>query len=255
MTTLICSVTRSSFHDGPGLRSVVYFKGCPLKCAWCHNPECISFEQEELHHPEKCIGCGRCKDGCFSGAKELCGREVSPQDLLSELLLDKPYFGTDGGVTLSGGEPLAHAKYIKKLLPLLENEDIGCAIETSLVYFDADILSRMKCVMADLKIWDSDIHERYTGIKNDGIKKNFQKLDKLGIPIIARTPVIPGVDQQIDKISEFLHTLSNVKKYELLKYHPLGADKYASLGKTACDFGVLDENYFKEMQKYAFDIR
>jgi pyruvate formate lyase activating enzyme len=108
--------------------------------------------------------------------------------------------------------------------------------------------------MADLKIWDSELHKKYTGSYNDEIKSNFIKLDKLGVSITARTPLVPEIDQEIDKISDFLKKLKNVKKYELLKYHPLGKAKYDALEYKFEHFSVPTEEYFKEMQKYAFDI-
>lgn len=252
--TLISDVVRSSFHDGPGIRTVVYFKGCPLKCAWCHNPECISFDKQILVYKDKCIGCGKCDKGCYSGAKVTCGRYISPEELAEIIRADKTYFGENGGVTFSGGEPLAHSDYIAKVLDILQDDGINFAVETSLVYFKPEILSRMQTVMADLKIWDSELHKKYTGSYNDEIKSNFIKLDKLGVSITARTPLVPEIDQEIDKISDFLKKLKNVKKYELLKYHPLGKAKYDALEYKFEHFSVPTEEYFKEMQKYAFDI-
>lgn len=253
--TLISDVVRASFHDGPGIRTVVYFKGCPLRCAWCHNPECISFEKQSLVYKDKCIGCGRCDEGCYTGALSVCGRYISPEKLAEIIRADKTYFGENGGVTFSGGEPLAHSDYITKVLDILKNDGINFAIETSLLYFKPEILSCMQTVMADLKIWDSALHKKYTGLGNEAIKENFIKLDKLGVPVIARTPLVPDIVQGIKEISEFLKKLENVKKYELLKYHPLGKAKYDALGYEFEHFSVPTDEYFKEMQKHAFDIR
>lgn len=253
---IIADIQRASIHDGPGLRTTVFFKGCPLACKWCHNPECISAEIEELFYPEKCIGCGRCSDGCFSGARVKCGREMTCRELLDEIMLDKDYYCDCGGVTFSGGEPLLQRAFLRDFIPVCHQNGIKCAIETSLFIFDEEILSKMQVVMADVKIWDSDIHREYTGVDNHVIINNFKRLDSLGVPIIARTPVIPHVPQGIDEISFFLRGLRNVKRYELLSYHPLGEAKRVALGLEQNDFTIPDDSYMKEMKdKYAFDLR
>lgn len=249
---LIADIQRASFHDGSGIRTTVFFKGCPLSCVWCHNPECISFEKQMLLYPDKCIGCGLCDKGCFSGARLVCGREYTADDLLAEILQDKPYYGTDGGVTFSGGEPMAQKNYLSKIIDKCKKENISTAIETSLFYFDEEIFKKLDFVMVDFKIWDSDIHKKYTGIPNEVIKENFKKLDKLKIPIIARTPVITEIEQGIDKISEFLKELDHVVKYELLPYHPLGLKKAEALGIKQKEFTVPAKEFMKEIEKYAF---
>ncbi len=249
---LIADIQRASFHDGAGIRTTVFFKGCPLNCAWCHNPECISFEKQILTYREKCIGCGKCDDGCFAGAKVVCGREYSPKELLSEILEDVPYYGTDGGVTFSGGEPMAQKAFLSEIVDLCKDNRINCAVETSLLYFDAEVLGKLDFVMADLKIWDSGIHKAYTGADNEIIKTNFKKLNELNIPIVARTPLIPGVKQEIDKISAFLKKLENVVQYEILPYHPLGLEKAEALGIVQKSFSTPDKALIKEANKYAF---
>ncbi len=248
----IADIERSSTHDGPGIRTVVFFKGCPLRCEWCHNPEAISFEPEILHYPEKCIGCGRCEEGCYAGAKVLCGKEYTIDEVLAEILLDKDYFKNGGGVTFSGGEPLAQREFLSEIIDRLKEHGIHTAVETSLIYFDEEIFSRLDLVMADLKIWDGDIHKKHTGVDNLEIKENFKKLNELGVPIIARTPVICEIEQGIDKISEFLSGLSNVKQYELLPYHPLGTVKSKALLKGQERFSIPSKEYMKELLKYVF---
>lgn len=249
---MIADIQRASFHDGEGIRTTVFFKGCPLQCRWCHNPECISFEQQVLQYPEKCIGCGRCDEGCFSGAKEVCGREYDPKDLLAEILQDKPYYGEFGGVTFSGGEPLAQREFLSEMIDLCKAEGLNCAVETSLIYFDEEIFKKLDTVMADLKIWNSAIHRTYTGVGNEQIKENFRRLNDLGVPILARTPLIPGVRQEMDRISAFLKTLCNVKQYEILPYHPLGLQKAMALGIEQERFSVPDDAMRKEVSRYAF---
>ncbi len=249
---LIADIQRCSTHDGPGVRTTVFFKGCPLNCQWCHNPECISFKPQILFYPEKCIGCGQCEKGCFTGAKVLCGKEYTTEELLKEILMDKAYYGTDGGVTFSGGEPLAQAEFLSKTIDLCIENGIKCAVETSMIYYDEKIFKKLDLVMADLKIWDSDIHKKYTGVENEKIIEHFKMLDKLNIPIIMRTPVIPGIEQGIDRISEFANSLKNVIQYELLPYHPLGEGKRQALGIAENSFEVPSKEYMEELSKYAY---
>lgn len=248
----IADIERAATHDGPGIRTTIFFKGCPLRCAWCHNPECISFEPELMLYPEKCIGCGMCEKGCFSGAKVICGKEMSVEDVMKEILLDKDYYGQEGGVTFSGGEPLAQRQFLSEAVERCRAYNIGCAIETSLIYYDAGILQKMDVIMADFKIWDRSLHKKYTGVYNEKIKEHFKMADKLGVPIIARTPVIPEIDQGIAHISEFLKTLKNVKQYELLPYHPLGRAKRQALGLKEDGFTIPSADYRRELEEYVF---
>lgn len=252
LKTYIADIERAATHDGPGIRTVVFFKGCPLRCAWCHNPECISFEPEMLFYPEKCIGCGMCSQGCFSGARVICGKEMTVDEVVKEVLLDKAYYGTEGGVTFSGGEPLVQKEFLNATVDLCRKNEIHCGIETSLIYYEADILRKMDVIMADLKIWDDSLHRKYTGVGNEKIKEHFKLADELGVPIIARTPVIPEIEQEIREISEFLASLKHVKQYELLPYHPLGSSKRVALGMEKDHFSVPSRAYMKELEGYAF---
>ena len=249
---LISDIRRASFHDGEGIRTTVFFKGCPLHCAWCHNPECISPAPQELFYRERCIGCGRCTDGCFSGARVVCGRKMRAEEVLREILLDRPYYDSRGGVTFTGGEPLMQVEFLKACIALCKGEGIGCAVETSLHYFDEEIFRSLDFVMADLKIWDDACHRRYTGVGNAHIKENFRRLNALGAPIIARTPVIPEIEQGIDRISSFLQSLENVTRYELLPYHALGTVKAEAMGEVVNTFSVPSGEFMKELEQYAY---
>lgn len=252
-TAIIADVQRCTTKDGPGLRTTVFFKGCPLRCAWCHNPECIDPNPQTMVYPEKCLGCGKCDLGCFSGAKVTCGKSMSASELLEEILQDKAYYEGGGGVTFSGGEPLLQRDFLSNIIDLCHENGIHCAIETSLCVFDEEILQKVDLIMADLKIWDDDLHKQYTGVSNEKIKENFIKTNALGVPIIARTPIIPEIHQEIDKISDFLKELSNVKAYELLPYHPLGEDKRSALGIVSpYNFTVPTKDFMKELEKYVF---
>lgn len=250
---LVADIQSCSVHDGPGIRTTVFFKGCPLHCVWCHNPECISFEKETLYYPEKCIGCGMCEKGCYSGAKTICGMEMTAKEIFDQILLDKPYYGCDGGATFSGGEPLAYPEIIDELITLCKEEEISTAIETSLYLYDKNILSRLDCIMADFKIWNNEQHLKYTGVSNERIKENFMLLDELNIPFIVRTPLIPGItdgSENIGSIRDFLKNFKNIKKYELLPYNSLGNAKLKALGKKPYEF-TAKEKMPEELSKYA----
>lgn len=249
---LVADIQRCSTHDGPGVRTTVFFKGCPLNCAWCHNPECIDFEPQTLFYPEKCIGCGMCDKGCYSGARVLCGKEYAAQELFAEILQDKAYYGAEGGVTFSGGEPLAQPEFLNEIIDLCKGDNINCAVETSMIYYKEEIFKKLDLIMADIKIWDSDTHKQYTGVENTKIKEHFKLLDNLNVHMIIRTPVIPGINQEINKISEFAKSLNNVIQYELLPYHPLGESKRRALCMEEKRFEIPSKEYMEELNKYAY---
>ena len=252
MNGLIADIQRCSLHDGPGIRTTVFFKGCPLHCAWCHNPECIAFEPQELFYADKCVGCGHCAEGCFSGARVICGKNMTVAELMAALEEDRPYYGAQGGVTFSGGEPMAQKAFLAEAADACHAAGIHTAIETSMLLYDEAVLRRMDLIMADLKIWDSELHRTYTGVPNEQIKENLRRADALGIPMILRTPVIPEIDQDIPKIASFAAELRSVRQYELLPYHPLGDAKRAAMGQQAAPFTVPSKEKMKEWNMYAF---
>ena len=252
LSAVVTDIQRSSVHDGPGIRTTVFFKGCPLSCRWCHNPECINPEPEMMFYPEKCIGCGKCSEGCYSGARVVCGKSMTAQEVFEQIMLDADYYKNGGGVTFSGGEPMLQREFLKELIPMCKVAGIGTAIETSLIIYDEEVFKNLDVVMADLKIWDSALHKKYTGVPNEGIKEHFKKLNTIGVPIIARTPVILEINQELDKISGFLKGLENVRQYELLPYHPLGVSKQKALGKEEVLFTIPSKEQMKEMSKYAY---
>ena len=254
---VVADIERASIHDVPGIRTTVFFKGCPLRCVWCHNPECMKKEPQEMFYPEKCIGCGMCKDGCFSGARVICGREMTAEEIFAQIIEDRTYYFGDGGVTFSGGEPLMYAEVIKELIRKCRGEQIHTAIETSLVLFDEQLLGSLNLVMADFKIFDSEKHRKYTGVSNEAIKENFRRLDKLQVPFIVRTPVIPGVNdtvQDIAAIRDYIKNFNNIQGYELLPYHPLGVSKQKALGIEEMRFEVPAKEKMEELTRYA-DLR
>lgn len=253
VTALIADIQHCSLHDGPGIRTTVFVKGCPLNCVWCHNPECISLRPEVMYHADKCIGCGHCAEGCFSGARVTCGREMTLDEVMEELRRDKPYYGGSGGLTLSGGEPAIYPEFSAALLDRCAAEGIGRALETSL-YAAPEVLMpllrRCDIVMCDLKHSDPELHKKYTGAGNALILENLRLLDSLGIPIILRTPVIAGLnddDENISAAAVIAASLKNLKYYELLPYHPLGVSKAAALGREQTRFEAPSPERFREL--------
>ena len=250
---IVADIERSSPHDGPGLRTVVFLKGCPLRCRWCHNPECIKPMPETLFYPDRCIHCGQCAKGCYSGAKIVCGREMTVGEVMDEVLRDRDYYGAEGGLTVSGGEPLLQPGFTKSLADTARSHGISTAIETSLFLFDREVLGSFDLIMFDLKAFDPGLHLKCTGVPVEPILDNIRKTSELGIPMLARTPVIPGVnDSEIPYISEFLQRFASIYKYELLPYHPLGLSKAAALGIEQERFDIPAKSMMEELQKYAF---
>lgn len=254
ISALITEIERFSVHDGPGIRTAVFLKGCPLHCAWCHNPECISFEQQTMLYPEKCIGCGKCAEGCYAGARVVCGKDMTVDEVMVEILADKVYYGERGGVTISGGEPLAHREFTMALIEACHKEGIHVGVETSMYRFDEELLGSLDLIMADMKIFDAALHKRYVGIGNEEIKENLRKANALGIPMIIRTPIVPGVNDTQDNVSQtaaFLRELENVTAYELLPYHPLGISKATALGMEMQEFSIPSSKQMEELKQYA----
>ncbi len=255
MTGLVTDITRGATKDGPGIRTVVFLKGCPLHCSWCHNPECISPKPEPLFYPEKCIGCGKCAQGCYTGARVTCGEEKSVEQVMGVVLADRHYYGATGGITVSGGEPLLQKNFTKAIALAAREAGIHTAVETSLAIWDEKTLRAFDLILFDLKLPDDARHLAHTGVTASHIKENIRKAAELGIPMYARTPVIPGVNGDagtIREIAGFLRQFPAVKRYELLAYHPLGLSKAAALGRPQTKFEVPTKTQMEELNKYAF---
>ena len=251
---IIFDIERSGLHDGPGIRTVVFFKGCPLRCRWCHNPESWDAAPQILHYPDKCISCGGCAEGCYTGARSVCGKEMTVEEVMEPIVADKPYYGTDGGVTLTGGEPQMQADFALALTEACREQGIGVAIETSMAIYRPDLLSQMSRIMVDIKLWDDARHREYTGVSNAAILENLRKADTLGVPILVRTPVIPTVNdtaEEITAIRDFVKTLKNAVGYELLPYHPFGLDKAAAMGLTMPRFAEPTKEHMEMLKTYA----
>jgi pyruvate formate lyase activating enzyme len=240
MTATIFEIKRFAVHDGDGIRTTVFFKGCPLCCVWCHNPEGISFEPQEALYEHKCIGCGECKkDGfspanCLGEARVLYGKEITVDELLPLLLEDKDFFeNSGGGITLSGGECLMQADFCADLLKSLKQNGIHTAVDTC-GFVSKEALNKVipytDVFLYDLKAYDEDVHIKCTGRSNRIILENLLYLDSLGKNIEIRIPYVPDYnDGQIEKIANFLKPLKNISKIHILPYHNMAGSKYEAL--------------------------
>ncbi|MCB0114709.1 MAG: glycyl-radical enzyme activating protein [Caldilineaceae bacterium] len=265
MQGIITNIQRFSIHDGPGIRTTVFLKGCNLRCFWCHNPEDIRPQPEIQFFPERCItcgvcvqrcpndahamrngihiylrdrctACGACTETCYAGGVVRVGKVVDVEDVMAEIRQDAPFYASSGGgVTLSGGEPLLQLDFAQAIFRACRAEGIHTAIETAANFpwqrVEA-ILPYVDLVMMDIKHIDSARHREVTGVPNERILENARRLGEQSLPLIVRTPVIPGVNDSaevIDAIAAFVAGLPNVIHYELLPYHPMAQSKYDSL--------------------------
>ena len=220
----IFNIQRFSIHDGPGIRTIVFFKGCFMRCAWCCNPESQSKEIETL--VEK-------------GKEKIVGKDVYVRDIMPEILADLPYYRrSEGGVTLSGGEVLCQADFAKELLKACKEEGLHTAIESAASAPFSEIeklLPYLDLYLMDIKHMDSQKHKEYTGVGNERILENAKKIAESGVELIIRTPVVPTFNdtpEDIKAISSFAKSLQSVKEHHLLPYHRLGTDKYFGLGRN-----------------------
>ncbi len=263
----VFNIQHYSLHDGPGIRTVVFLKGCPLRCRWCSNPESQRREPELMWRKSECIGCECCvrelKTGhfrfegerglcwdmdavpeegliaavCPSKALQMVGEKKSVDEVLDEVAKDALFYDhSEGGMTLSGGEPLSQPEFVTALLKEAKRRRIHLAMETS-GYAPWDVFCKaagyLDYLLMDIKCMDDAVHREYTGVSNKPILENFKRLrmEYPNLPIHVRTPVIPGVNdtkEEIRAVRDFLEPFSNVR-YELLRYHRLGEPKYASL--------------------------
>lgn len=237
---LITDIKRFAVHDGDGIRTTVFFKGCPLKCVWCHNPESISFKAQTAFYKNKCIGCGECKkenftpDDCLGEAQVRYGKEITVEELLPLLLEDKDFYETSGGgVTLSGGECLCQSDFCAAILKALKEEGINTAVDTcGFVKKDAidKVMPYTDVFLYDVKALDEAVHIRCTGQSNKVILENLKYIDSCNKSIEIRIPYVPEFnDDEISAIANFLKTLKNVKAVKILPYHNYAGSKYESL--------------------------
>ena len=235
---LVFDIARGSFVDGPGIRTVVFLKGCPLRCLWCQNPESQLLEEETFFYPERCIKCGNCATGCNSLARQTAGKYYPPRKLAQIILRDKVFYETSsGGVTFSGGEPFLFIDYIHEVAAILKQENIHITVETC-GYFDLEkfqkiLLPFIDLFLYDIKVVDPAKHKEYTGKSNETILRNVKKLKEAGAALIARVPLIPGytaTEENLSQIAEFFKE-QRIERFALLPYNPSGLKKWERLGK------------------------
>ena len=265
---VIFDIRKYSIHDGPGIRTTVFFKGCPLSCGWCHNPEGQASKPEIMYRQSRCIQCdtclavcpagaisrndgvtlidlkkcdlcGDCLANCYSQGLELAGRMMTVNEVLAEIERDVIFYDqSGGGATFSGGEPLLQHDFLKALLQACGERGIHTALDTSgYASWQAldDLRAYVGLFLYDLKLMDDAQHRNYTGVPNKLILKNLQRLSDHGQRIIVRVPIIPGINDHADNLRQtgkFLAGLSSLERVDLLPYHKIGLGKYTSLQKV-----------------------
>jgi len=280
MNGSVFNIQRFSIHDGPGIRTTVFLKGCSLHCFWCHNPEGIAIKPQIQFFPERCILCGECVIACSNGAnliqndkivfmrdrcqvcgdcietcyaeaRVLVGKDMSSDEVVQEVLKDRPFYETSrGGVTLSGGEPVLHPEFSKEILERCKAEGIHTAIETAgnVPWKDLEsLLPVTDLIMMDLKQMDPVKHRAAVGVSNERLLKNAKRLvTQTNIPILFRIPVVPGVNDSrsdVEAIAAFVRQMIDLRSsnaipgkisLELLPFHRLAGDKYRSLEEDNC---------------------
>ena len=246
MTGIIFDIKEMAVHDGPGIRTTVFLKGCPLSCAWCHNPEGLSFEPQLMYKQVRCIDCkscqrecnhpecqpfGRCIHSCPENCLEIAGREITAQELANELKKSADVLGDSfGGFTFSGGEPLAQPEFLLQLIKELNNYNL--CIETS-GFAESEvfkeIIDKLDFVIMDIKLADTEIHKKYTGVDNDLILNNFKYLKQSGKPYVIRTPLIPNITDTKENLTAIKNIIGD-SNWEQLPYNAAAGAKYKMLG-------------------------
>ncbi len=266
LTLPVTNIQRFSVHDGPGIRTTVFLKGCPLRCVWCHNPETKHRENELFYTDRLCIGCGLCVKACPAGvhsfqgrehlldrakcllcgacaevcpttALELCAKEMTAEEILSEVLRDEPFYRDGGGMTLSGGEPTLHGEKTLALLRAAKEAGLHTAIETCGYFPDAMIPGLLESVdlfLFDVKDTDPVRHMRNTGVSNERILQNLKAIDSGGGESVIRCVMVKGVNMTPDHfaaLAALWRSLSHSRGIELLPYHAMGGSKSERLGR------------------------
>jgi len=272
-TATVFDVQRFSVHDGPGIRTLVFFKGCGLSCVWCHNPEAVKRAPELAYYEDRCLAdcrqcvdvcpqealrdqrpdrvrfdrctvCGDCVDACPADALVRVGREITAQALLEEVCRDRSFYdATGGGITLSGGEPLLHGTFLQHFLPLAKRERLHVTMETGgSVSFEAfeKLLPYVDLVLFDLKLMDPSRHARFTGATNVRIHENLARLVERQTPLVVRMPVVPGMntdDENVSATAELLRRLE-LHDIDLLRYNHFWEAKLPRLATDRRPLGI-----------------
>jgi pyruvate formate lyase activating enzyme len=265
---LVFNIQKYSLHDGPGIRSTVFLKGCPLRCLWCHNLEGISPLREIVVVEARCLACGECRDACTlpaaghggaclpvrmdgcrmcgdcvaacpTAARQMLGGSMTVAEVLAMVLKDRVFYDESaGGVTISGGEPLSQAQFLLALLEACRGEGLHTALDTTGFGQTGQLLAAAALtdlVLYDLKVFDDARHRQLTGVSNTLILDNLRQLDEVHRNIWIRLPVVPGLNDDLrnfQQIADFLLGLRHVTRVNLLPFHRSGLDKFARLGQT-----------------------
>ena len=263
-SALIFNLVHGSFVDGPGIRTTVFLKGCPLRCKWCCNPEGQSYQNQLRVQANRCSACGQCLDvcpkkalsiqngsifadrmlcdgcgicaaACWFGALSLWGKEYTVSQLVEELLRDRDFYSrSGGGVTIGGGEATTFPDFCLALIDRLRSEGIHVAVDTcgyATTEAQKEVLRRADLLLFDIKGLDEELHRRNTGVSNAPILENLREMEKLGKPIIVRCPVIPGYNRhEMESVADFLSAFSCIQRVDLIGYHEYGSTKYPELG-------------------------
>ncbi|MEI6674168.1 MAG: glycyl-radical enzyme activating protein [Verrucomicrobiota bacterium] len=273
-TGLVFNIQKYSLHDGPGIRSTVFLKGCPLRCLWCHNPEGISPQREIVIQTGRCLDCGECRaacpqpmatrgegclpardesctlcgscvDACPTAARQRLGDRMAVAEVMASVLKDRVFYDeSDGGVTISGGEPLSQPQFLLALLAACRREGLHTVLDTTGCGQTGHLLAAAELtdlVLYDLKALDEGRHLQLTGVSNTLILDNLKRLDRVHRNIWIRLPVVPGLNDDLHnltQIAEFVLGLRHVTLVNLLPFHRTGLDKFARLGQTHTLAGV-----------------
>lgn len=290
---IIFNVMRFALNDGPGIRTTVFLKGCPLACSWCHNPEsqnprpelmfaedrCIAcadcvqacrhgaltWDGKPVRDPHRCTSCGECCQVCVTEARRWIGTKVTAQDVFSQVKRDRIlYDESGGGVTFSGGEPLSQPDFLIAALTLCHADGIHTVVDTC-GYADPKVFHQVRdladMMLFDLKLMDSDRHREFTGAKNERILENLRAAMLVSKPLVVRIPVVPGVNDDEQNISDSIEFLSNigVKRVDLLAYHQTGREKYQRLGLVPFEAVPPSESQMQELRNrfhsQGFEVR
>lgn len=248
MTGVIFDIKEMAVHDGPGIRTTVFFKGCPLRCKWCHNPEGLSALPQLMYKEARCVKCGRCMTKCVhaecrpfgrcihmcpQNCLEISGKTVEAKELAKQLKENAEILGDSfGGFTFSGGEPLKQYEFLDELTN--ELNDCHLCIETSgyaeKTVFER-IIDKLDFIIMDIKLADSELHKKYTGVSNEKILENLKALQKSGKPHLIRTPLIPDITDTVENL-EAIKKLIGASNWEQLPYNKMAGAKYKMLGMS-----------------------
>ena len=264
-SAIVMNIQRFSLNDGPGIRTTLFLKGCNLRCRWCHNPESWDTAPQVLYDERKCVHCGCCSiqgpQSCVRQAKVICGTEMTAEHAVSQVLRDVRFYGSEGGVTFSGGEPLLQPDFVSTCIQNLKSAGVHTCIETALnvsLSHMPEFIWKTDLLIADLKSIDSDVHRFISGAGNEQILENLQRLSQKGIPLWIRMPLASKIntdEAQLRCAARFLSSLSSVQRIDLLPVLNHAADKYRSIGREMQPFNTGIDSTELVHSVYAFLLK